>query len=178
MRARRWLQSLSLIAVGVVAAGAGAPDRNYRNEAMRVRSFEPPASWQLAPQSSYPRLLALYVNADGGRITLTGQKVPAGTTPSTILAQSRPALERQGMAELKITPDPRDPGRIALEATFDGGRRLLRQLYIVDGNLGYVVTLVAPQSRASTMLRDYDVALRSLVIGSGERLDPDGGVIR
>jgi hypothetical protein len=77
-----------------------------------------------------------------------------------------------------VGSDPREPGRAQLEATLDGGKRILRQLYIVDGNFGYVVTLVAPQKWAVPMLRDFELALRSLVLGGGERLDSDGGVVR
>ena len=47
--------------LGSLAAGTA---HVYRNDQARVRAFAPPAGWDLAPQSSYPRLLAAYIGAE------------------------------------------------------------------------------------------------------------------
>jgi hypothetical protein len=147
--------------------GAGGPSRLYRNEAMHVRAFEPPSGWEQAPQTSYPRLLTSYAHPDGGRLTLTAQKVAAGTTAEALVRQSRPALERQGFADIQVSKEG-DGNRVRVSARLDGGKRVVRQVYIVDGGIGYVVTLVAPEPRATAMTRDFELALRSLVLGNGD----------
>src|SRR5947199_3591484 len=50
--------------------------------------------------SSYPRLLAAYVAADGAKLTLAGQKLPRTDQSAMALAeQSRPSLEKQRSEE-------------------------------------------------------------------------------
>src|SRR4029079_7363241 len=112
-----------------------------RNEAMRVRAFEAPAGWELAPQSSYPRLLASYSHHEGGKLTLSAQKVPATTTSMDLAEQSRMPLEKQGFTALRVHADG---PRARLEADRDGGKRFVKQAYLVDGGIGYVVTLIGP----------------------------------
>src|SRR4051812_44701345 len=100
-------QSIPMILVTglFTVAGAGNPPRVYRNEAMRVRAFEAPAGWELAPQSSYPRLLASYSHHEGGKLTLSAQKVPATTTSMDLAEQSRMPLEKQGFTALRVHAD-------------------------------------------------------------------------
>src|SRR5437868_5768225 len=95
--------ALAALALASITAGAaGTSARSYRNEAMHVRQFEPPSGWVLAPQGSYPRLLASYSHREGGRITLSAQRVPAGTTAVQLAEMSRGPLERQGFAAVAI----------------------------------------------------------------------------
>jgi hypothetical protein len=175
MRAGRIGSAVATAFLALALAGAGAPSRLYRNEAMRVRSFEAPSGWEQAPQSSYPRLLTSFTHADGGRITLTAQRVAPGTTPAALVAQSRPALERQGFFAIHVISEN---DRVRLEASLDGGKRVARQVYLVEAGIAYVVTLVAPQALAAAMTRDFDFALRSLRLGGDERSDADAGVTR
>lgn len=171
------LASVAILAFSTCALAAGS-SRLYRNDALRVRAFEPPANWQLAPQSSYPRLCAAYSHENGGRMTLTAQKVPAGSSAESLARSSRLALERQGFTGVLIAPD-REGSRVRLEAKLDGGKRLLQQLYSVDGDLGYVVSLVAPEAHAAEMQRDFEAAARSFIVGAVEpRQDSDGGLSR
>jgi hypothetical protein len=39
------------LAAASTAIGAGSQARSYRNDALRVRNFEPPAGWELSPQA-------------------------------------------------------------------------------------------------------------------------------
>src|SRR5258706_10659576 len=142
--------------------GAGSSSRLYSTEARRVRAFEPPIGWEMAPQQSYTRLLASYTHAGGGRLTLSAQKVAAGTSAHTLVAQSQPALQRQGFADIHV----QDEGpRARLEALLEGSKRFVKQVYVVDRDLAYVITLIAPQSAAPLMLRDFEDAVHSLQLG-------------
>ncbi|HZS36287.1 MAG TPA: hypothetical protein VFF06_05645 [Polyangia bacterium] len=155
---------LLLAALALASVAAGTSARSYRNEALHVRGFEPPSGWVLAPQGSYPRLLASYSHREGGRITLSAQRIAPGTTALKLAESSRAPLERQGFAALVIAADG---ARARLEATLDGGKRFARQLYLTDGGVGFVVTLIAPRAAESTMVRDYEEALRTLQVGAG-----------
>jgi hypothetical protein len=153
----------------LVAAGSG---RVYRNDAMKVRAFEPPLGWTVQPTGSYPRLLAAWESHEGDRLTLVAQKIAPGTTARALADESRPALARQGFRNIAVTIE-RPPGealdRVRLEANIDDGRRVVRQLYAVTEGIGYVVTMVGATTRSWPLKRDFDEATQSLVVGdSGE----------
>ncbi len=169
---RRISLALILAAGFLIVAGAGNAPRVYRNEAMRVRAFEAPAGWELAPQSSYPRLLASYSHHEGGKLTLSAQKVPPGTTSMDLAEQSRIPLQKQGFTALRVHADG---SRARLEADLDGGKRFIKQLYVVEGGIGYVVTMIGPLHALSRMAADYEESLKSLQVG-GDALD--AGVAR
>jgi hypothetical protein len=172
MRSLGWMVAL----VPLVAVAAGG--RAYRNDAVKVRAFEPPPGWTLQPQPTggAVRLLAVYDDHDGARLTLAAQKVAPGTTARALADESRPALERQGLRGVTVTVE-RPPGeeieRARLEATIDRGRRVFRQLYAVTEGFGYVMTMVGAASRTHALKRDFDEAALSLVVGdSGEAAAP------
>jgi hypothetical protein len=156
-------------AAALMLVGAGGSPRIYKNDAMRVRSFEPPPGWELAPQASYPRLLASYAHKEGGRITLTAQHVDKSATAASLAELSRGALERQGFTSIRIRAEA---DRVSLEAQLDGGRRFSRQVYVIEAGIGYVLTLIAPSAKRVGMQRDFDEAARSLALGDSGA--PDG----
>jgi len=156
----------------LVAAGGN----RFRNEAMKVRGFEPPLGWESQPVGSYARLLAAWETKDGGRMTLVAQKVKDGTTAHSLVAESRPALERQKFRDLKTSPAPPagdESDRLLVDAVVDDGHRFMRQLYAVAGNLAYVVTMVGPIGRAPQMRRDFDEAAASLTVGAAGDVQPN-----
>jgi hypothetical protein len=162
MRAR----SLALIALLPFLVAAGG--RGFRNDALKVRGFEPPVGWEAQPVGSYARLLGAWESRDGGRLTLVAQKVKDGANARSLVDESRPALERQRLREIKLSPTPPagdESDRLVLDAVVDDGHRFVRQLYAVAGDLGYVVTMVGPISRAPQMRRDFDEAATSLSVG-------------
>jgi hypothetical protein len=169
MRARRLLLLASLPLL--VAAGG----RPYHNDAMKVRGFEAPLGWELQPVGSYARLLAAWETRDGGRLTLVAQKVKPGTTAASLVAESRPALERQRFRDIKLSPAPPagdESDRVVLDAVVDDGHQLMRQLYAVAGDVGYVVTMVGPIVRAPQLRRDFDEAAASLTVGDTSEPNP------
>jgi hypothetical protein len=147
-------------AVAAAAMPMSMTMRLYRNDAARVHSFEPPPSWQPAPQASYPRLLVSYSHPDGGRLTLTTQKIAPGTSADALAAAAAPLLLKQGFSDLKRADDN---GRARLDARLDD-RRFLKQLYVVDGAQAWVISLVAGTINQPQMERDFESAVRSLVI--------------
>jgi hypothetical protein len=172
-RARLATSCLLALVPFLVAAGG---NRAYRNEALKVRAFEPPAGWNAQPTGGAVRLLVAYEDHDGGRITLAAQKVAPGTTARALADESRPALERQGLRQIVVTVE-RPPGeeleRARLQATLGDARRVIMQLYAVTEGIGYVVTLVGPALRVHVLKRDFDEAALSLVVGdSGEAAAP------
>jgi hypothetical protein len=169
---RRFLAAISLLSVvgGGLAMGAGSA-RLYRNAAMRVRSFEPPAGWEPSPAGAYPRLLVAYTHADGGRMTLTAQRVAASTTAARLASEARGPLEKQGFTAIRMKPES---GRMHLEAELAGGQRVARQLYVVDEGFAYVVTLIAPLAAAPQATADFDAAVRTLSLGVDVEATPAG----
>jgi len=167
------------IAAASTAIGAGGQARSYRNDALRVRNFEPPPGWELSPQPSYPRLLASYSHRDGGKLTLSAQKIGARISAQKLADQSKPLLEKQGFTAVKISAD--EDAHVRLEANLDGGRRYAKQLYVVESGIGYVITLIAP-SEAGRLANDFTEAVRSLQLGAPpsepHAAPEDGGATR
>lgn len=160
MRALVKKLATAALLLGSLAAGSA---HVYRNDQARVRAFAPPAGWELAPQSSYPRLLAAYIGAENSKLTLAGQKLPhSDATALTMAEQSRSSLEKQGFAKVRIE---KDGERARVDAELDGGKRYMKQLYLVDGGWGYVVTLIAPTASAARTAPDFEEAVRSLQLG-------------
>ncbi len=159
----RWM--VCAFALSLLAA---AGSRVYRNDSMGVRMFEPPPGWDRAPQSAYPRLLVSYSHAEGGKLTLSAQRVPPHTTAAGLAAEARAPLEKQGFTRFV---NKTDGARVRVSAELDGGKRVSLQLYAVDGGIGYVLTLISPLATAERMLSDFDTAARSLLLGG----PPDAG---
>ncbi|HWE30184.1 MAG TPA: hypothetical protein VHB97_19390 [Polyangia bacterium] len=167
---------LRLLVVALLPLLVAAGGRPYHNDAMKVRGFEAPLGWEPQPVGSYARLLAAWETKDGGRMTLVAQKVKEGATARSLADESRPALERQRLRDLKLSSVPPagdDSDRALVDAIVDDGHRFVRQLYAVAGDIGYVVTMVGPIARAPQMKRDFDEAATSLTVGdSGEAANP------
>ncbi|HEY2743661.1 MAG TPA: hypothetical protein VGL86_03525 [Polyangia bacterium] len=155
----------------LVAAG-----RSFHYDAMKVRGFDPPVGWEAQPIGSYARLIGSWETKEGGRLTLVAQKIKDGSTARALADESRPALERQGFREIKLSPAPAagdESDRLLLDASTDEGRRFVRQLYVAAGTIGYVVTMVGPIARATAMRRDFDEAATSLSVGDrGDAVAP------
>jgi hypothetical protein len=163
-----WLLLLS----SLLPSPARADGRSYRNEAMKVRAFEPPLGWEPQSTGSYTRLLAQWADKDGDRLTLVAARVPPATTARQLADESRPALVRQGFKSIVETSE-KAPGsdqmRLSLEARLDDGRKLARQLYVINGGIGYVITMIGSAMRAPQLRRDFDEAALSLELGSEPR---------
>lgn len=155
------LAACGVFALISVAAAAPFAARAYRNEAARVQTIVPPSGWEMAPQSTYPHILATWSQRDA-RITLSAEH--AGKTPDAkaLVDRSLPALQRQGFYGIELTPDG---ARQRLHARLDGGRRFLIQLYLVEEGWCYVLTLVGATADEKRLGAELDETVRSLVLG-------------
>lgn len=143
------------VLVGLVAGdrfvvGRAEASRVFHNEAFRIAAFELPRQWTRSPQVGYPRVLLQASGPDGARLVLAAQKVTPGTTALSLAADVRPALMQQGFGDPRVSTLTSSGGdeRARLDATTDAGRRLMRQLYAVDGDIAVVITAVVPAQRS------------------------------
>lgn len=167
MKANRRLSigvSLALVLVyaGVITA---APARLYRNPAFLIDRFYPPYGWEPLPQSSYPRLLALYQHREGGRMTLVAERISPALTTDQFLEMSTEALKKQGYFAITVRPD--GPKRRRLEAKRGQPAVVIRQLYQVEhqptANFAYVITVSCPAT-GTRALGDFEPAVQSFVL--------------
>ena len=160
---------VAVVSSGVALAVGG---RTYHNDSLRIRAFEIPRGWEAAPQIGYPRVVVLATNSDGARLLLAAQRVRPGTTATRLADDARAILSRQGFANVRVAPEDED--RIRLDAT--DGRGAVRQVYVVDGDLAWIVTVYAPPSHQARALKEFDDAVRSLEIAPAGSTPPvDGG---
>ena len=167
---RRFALVVALLPFLVAAGG-----RVFRNDAAKVRGFDPPVGWEQQPTGSYARLVGSWETKDGARMTLVSQKVRDGWSARGLAEESRGSLERQGFRDIKLSPAPAasdQSDRIALDATLDDGHRFVRQLYVVSSGLGYVLTMVGPLARSPQLKRDFDEAATSLSVGDSDTASP------
>ena len=156
-------------------ASLSAGGRTYHNDRLRLRAFEIPRGWKTVGDVPYPSLLVLATGdkeargPDGARITLSFQRLVPGTnTALGIAAEARAILTRQGLGDPHLIPESED--RVRLESTLTRGAAL-RQVYIVAGDIAFVVTIVAPAMKQAQSLRDFEEAVRSLVIAAPEEAE-------
>ena len=172
----------ALIAIGALAialVAVAAPTLNgrvYRNDDCRITQLDLPRNWEGVPpaQIGYPHVLVVALHHDGGaRLVLAVQRAQPGADALTLATSASPVLLRQGWTEISVTPDGE---QVRLEAKIDGAR-LVRQLYIVHGDLAYVVTLLATADRAERLHRDLDIFARSLRDHLAPIAFGDGGAV-
>lgn len=153
---------LALVAGGIGVARAALRGRIYKNDDCRVAQLELPRGWEITPsgQIAYPRLLVV-ATAGPARIVLGVQRVLPGTDALGVATEARAVLARQGWRDPRVTPEGE---RVILEAALTAPPRFLRQVYLVDGDLAFVLTLVAPVDRRERTLREFEGVVRSLDI--------------
>lgn len=162
MRIPRWR---SIAAVTVLAAlSAFGSARQYRNEAARIGNFEVPRDWQMAPQLAYPKLLVVATSKDGARLVLGTQRVVPGTTSVELAADARAVFLKKGLGEPHVAPLAGERDRSRLDTIWErgGARNVLRQVYVVDGDLEVVISLTAPIEKQADALREFDKAVETL----------------
>lgn len=179
--------ALALAAAMAGLAGSALGGRVFHYDPLRIVSFELPREWQRAPQVGYPGVLMEATAADGARIVLAGQRVALGTSPLMMAADARAALIKQGFIDPRVSAvtGPGGDERARLDAGSDGGRQALRQLYVVDGDVAVVVTVVASASKQARPMREVEAAVEALEFARPEvgastaatrTGDADGGV--
>ncbi len=157
------------LACAANATAAPSP-RLLRAPPQRILAFDPPASWDRAPTPPSSRLLATWAHRDSGRLTIAAQQVGNQGDAGKLFDESRGSLERQGWTITRVDrPKSGVTPRVVVDATLDKGKRVARQLYLVEGGFVYVVTLVAPEEHAAERLRDFDDAVGTLKLGDADK---------
>jgi hypothetical protein len=165
MRRSPALAASAAILGACLVAAADGPSRRFQSAELRC-AFAVPRGWEIVRQVGYPRVVVLATGADGARLNLAVQRVSAGTSALTLAADARAALERQRFTDLRVVPEGAECGgerpadAMRLDATTAAGQAL-RQEYLVDGDLAYVLTVTTPQKRIAA---DFCAALRALAI--------------
>ena len=177
-RARRGRAPQAAVAAGLVAvallstvAWAG---RTYSNEAWRITSFEVPRGWARVQDAQVPWPGVLLIAtapanaaAHDARLVVAAQHVGPGQDPLELAAAARPALLKQGFEGARVSPKSSGGGgepRCQIDATLDGGKRVMRQVYVVAQDVAVVMTLTAPAAAAGPSLRAFDAAVDSLAL--------------
>ena len=155
----------ALTAIFGGAAHALPAQRQLRAAPQHVISFEPPAGWERAATPPSSRLLATWSHHDGARLSFAAQTVAADVGADKLYAESMRSLEKQGWA---ITKADRQTGKVTVDASLDKGKRVARQIYLVESGFAYVITLVAPAEQVTERTHDLDDAMTGLKLGTSD----------
>ena len=120
-----------------------------------------PELWRMSAQVSYPSvLLWMHRSNPTGKMLLSAERVPAGTTSDRYAAQTAERLAGLGY---NVQKPQFHAATGAHWIEFDDGATFFRQALLAASGIGYSLTLSAPGARARTQhLRAFDYALRSL----------------
>jgi len=152
------------IGFGSRQSAATPSARLFHSAAYRIAAVDPPTGWELAPSPPSSRLLATWTHKEGARLTLAAES-SAETSAGKLLDQAKGALTAQGWT---VKHEDRQPTRVTIEATLDGGKRIARQLYAVEKGFAYVLTLVAPADQVNERARDFDDTVSTMRIGAND----------
>lgn len=179
-----WLLAALLGTLGPLAPipAARAAGRVYRNEALRILALEIPRGFTPAPQVSWPGVLLIASGSGksaGARLVAAAQKVIPGQDALSLAAEARAGLLKQGFRDPRVSdraPGTGGESRAQIDGFYDRerparrgepqaqGPLVLRQLYVVSGDVAVVLTLTAPQESAAAALADFGLFSESLVI--------------
>lgn len=153
---------MALIAALVSAAAARAQvngDR-YESEEWRVR-ISAPANWRMSQQTSYPNILLwMHRHNPPGTMLLAAERLDRKLSSQQYAERTQATLAELGFT-VKAPQVHAATGAYWIE--FDDGKTFLRQALLVSGDVGYSLTVSAPDSTIRLQhLRAFDVALRSI----------------
>ena len=152
---------MSSLLLPVLLVALAPSERSLQSERYGVR-IDAPAGWTILRQNAYPSVIASMTHRDGGRLTFSGQRAQAGDTAEKLAERSRSALEQNGLRVERIAPSPLESGMVELTGKTSDGKLLLRQLYMIHGATGYVLTLTAPPAKMAQYGKDLEAAWRGV----------------
>lgn len=162
-------------------AGALGPNDRRLTDVRSGISVEAPAGWALSQRTGYAGTIALFVYADGSRISVTA--MPTVTRDADALyKQNRPGLVAQGLVPSPATPGAR--GSVSVDLGAVGRPEKMRQLYLVRdipaGHQAIVVTLVSNAKSFAARTPALDFVASHLTLddppsASGSNRAPSGG---
>jgi hypothetical protein len=121
-----------------------------------------PPDWELTTQTAYPGIVASAVHKAGtGQLTVAAQQVAPDMTAKAFAEKNRATLRKVDFFVGEITAHA--SGAWLLDSETRDRKRRVRQAYLVNGEVGIVVTLAAPVRAWRTYLRAFDDTLRSVI---------------
>jgi len=161
-------------ALGSAATSSAEIDGDqFRSKDRRI-TIRAPRNWQLTEQTSYPDILLWMTRKNpDGRMLLAAEPQRDKIDAAEYARRTAVVLQRLGFT---VRTAQRHAATGAWWFDFDNcgnatscpGKVFLRQAFLVEGNVGYSLTLAAPDARTRGQhLRAFDAALRSIVIQRG-----------
>jgi hypothetical protein len=157
--------SIAAFAVAVSLSAAASADiegDQFVSAEWRVR-LTAAKNWQLTEKTAYPSVLLRMVRrAPDGKMLLTAERVKAGTDGRAFALRTAELLRKMGFT---VRPPQLHSSTGAYFIDSNRGGSFLRQAFLVDKEVGYSLTLEAPNNRTrSQHLRAFDFTLRSIQI--------------
>jgi hypothetical protein len=168
-----WVAIVAVMTGGARAVWGDVDGARFESTEWKVR-LTAPRNWQLTERTSYPNVLLWMAHPPDARMLLSAEYVSDGETAASYAARTSKLLETIGF---KLRAPQVHSATGAFWIDFDNGKSYLREAFLVIGNIGYALTLSAPDSRRrSQNLRAFDYALRSIrpIRGAGQSKPTDG----
>lgn len=132
----------------------------FSSKKWRVRLLAP-RKWQVSRQISYPNILFWMTRrSPAGKMLFSAEKIKWGTTALQYAKATETLLTK---LNLRVRP-PQEHSSGAYWIEFNNGKVYLQQAFLVNGNIGYTLTLAA---KTEQLLRQhgraYDATLRSII---------------
>jgi hypothetical protein len=160
------LLALALGAIAVASDRARADvdgDRFSRSLGDWLVQLTMPKNWRPSEERTYPSiLLSLSRREPPGAMLLTGERLTESLDARAYAERAAASLSALRFA---VKPVQLHSQTGAYWFDFDNGTAFLRQALLVVGNVGYALTLAAPDSRTRGQhLRAFDYTLRTITI--------------
>lgn len=149
----------ALFAAAPRSAAAQFSGERFSSKKWRVRLVAP-RKWKVSKQQSYPNIL-LWMSRQkpAGKMLFAAETINWDTTALQYAKETEARLRKLGF-EVK-SPQEHSSGAWWIE--FNNGKRYLQQAFLVNGNIGYTLTMSADTERILRQHgRAYDACLRSI----------------
>lgn len=164
---RLWGPSRLVLAAAVAAtvawprgeASAQLGGERFKSTEWRVRLVAP-RKWKVSQQISYPNvLLWMTRQKPDGKMLFAAEKIQVGTSARQYAKKTEQLLGKLGF---RVRPAQEHPSG-AFWIEFNNGKVFLQQAFLVNGDIGYTLTLAADNERQLRLHgRAYDATLRSI----------------
>jgi hypothetical protein len=168
----RRLLILAVIAFSVGETPAEIYGSLYRSDRYRVEMLVP-KEWTLSEDVAYPGMLAVAVHKTGARLTLSVQSVPHEVASKDYVDRNEKALRKLGYRIGGVATRP--GGALVIDAAAPGGKKRVRQAYLLHDQTAYILTLAASTQAMPGFLSAFDYVLSSLVFEPARPADAGPG---
>ena len=165
IRMWRWIAAgllavATMLSTSVKPAEAQFAGERFSSSKWRVKLVAP-RRWKVSQQVSYPNILVWMTRqkAPYGKMLFAAEKIKWGTTALQYAKATEKLLAR---LNFQVRPaQEHSSGAFWIE--FNNGRVYLQQAFLVNGNIGYTLTLATKSERQLRQPgRAYDATLRSI----------------